>query len=456
MMHPATSDDNNKHDTNSKSSCSSSRTKPNQLVSANARGRRASNCDVLLLYLLLAATVVTLLSIFGPTWYIVQSQAAQYSSSSSSSHGPPQKNIQLDELAHEDEFLKTIKSCLPLEHPKGECGQYVPEPQQDNNSNNKKVQRVAVISPPGDVSDALGQHVDALAQRHNRRVRQNNNTNTNNNPKKWEMQVIRTTHLPPYGYGKTHGLTKIVRLIPQPLLLQVTNALTSVLEPDETFRVVTLNDLTAALRMILRHHCRLSHVAAHTALQSVPGLELWRDPVATLTSLRQFLTPEDDDNNNNNDAEGDDDINPAVLDDDQIEMLEGQMAYGTQLLTHVQATSSPQQNILTVLDRVLMQELEATHHFSKWPCPSFWAAASGPPTDASSNTENTTPTTLSPLLQRLARAMSPDCDDPYNTCFVQRDQCEFQGHADCPGSKKQRRHPNNNNQNHNEPHQDEK
>ena len=446
MMQPATDDNKNNH--NKDTNTISSRTKPLQSSSSSNATSRRRRPDVLLLYLLLAATVVTLLSIFGPTLYIVQSQQAPYGSVLLvESHGPPSKLVQLDELTHEAEFRKTVKSCLPRDHPKGDCGQYVPEPlNTNNNNNNKKVQRVAVVAPPGDVSDALWHHVDTLVQRHNRRVVRSNNSDD------YEMEVIRTTHAPPYGYGKTHGLTKIVRLLPQPLLLEVTDALTNVLQVGETYRIITLDDVTAALRMILRLHCRLSHVAAHTALESVPAMDLWRDPVTTLASLRQFLTPHDDDNNNNNYNAGDDNVHPAVLDDDQFEILEGEMAYGTQILTHVQATS-PHQNVLAVLDRVLMQELEATHHFSKWPCPSFWA---GPP-DAS----DTTTTILSPLVQRLARALSPDCDDPYNTCFVQRDQCEYQGQADCPGSKKQRQHPksithNHDGDNHNLPTKDEK
>ena len=401
-------------------------------------------CDVLLIYLLLAAVLVTLFSIFGPTLYIVQAQAQVQTNGI---HDPPRKIIEVDELDHEEDFLRTIKSCLPTENFK-DCAEFIPEPiaSNDNNSNNnnisnnmnKKVQRVAVITPPGDISDALWKHVTDLAHRHNQHRADNKNNNSNNDSS-LDIEVILTSHVPPYGYGKSHGLTKIVRLVPQPLLLEVTDALTNLLETGESYQIITLDDLKAALRMILRMHCRLSHVAAHTALQSVSALELLQNPQATMELLRKFVTPHDhvanhgaDNGDDKANGGGDDDLRVSNVDDDQVEMLEGEAAYGTQILTHVQAAS--RQNVLAVLDRVLVQEIEDTHHFSKWPCPSFWAAGKD-----SINSSNSTDQALSPLLERLARALSPDCDDPYNSCFVQRDQCEYHGQADCPGSKKQRK-----------------
>jgi hypothetical protein len=43
-----------------------------------------------------------------------------------------------------------------------------------------------------------------------------------------------------------------------------------------------------------------------------------------------------------------------------------------------------------------------------------------------------TPTTLSPIVRKLAALLSPDCHhDSYITCFVKRDQCEAKGDAIC-------------------------
>jgi hypothetical protein len=120
------------------------------------------------------------------------------------------------------------------------------------------------------------------------------------------------------------------------------------------------------------------------------------------------------------------------LDDDQAGLMDAELAYGSQILTLMQAelTSIAEGNatatdVMSVLDNVLEDEMVLTKDMSVWPCPSFWTAAS----DHQKDDQTVIP--LSKTLQRLARALSPDCNDPYNTCFVERDKCEFAGDALC-------------------------
>jgi hypothetical protein len=79
----------------------------------------------------------------------------------------------------------------------------------------------------------------------------------------------------PYGYGKTHGYTRIISVVPQPLLMGATDTLKAAVESLSSLSTpvskndITLNDLKAALRQQVRYTCRLNHIAAHTAIWSV-------------------------------------------------------------------------------------------------------------------------------------------------------------------------------------------
>lgn len=315
-----------------------------------------------LLRLLVFLLVMTLVTILGPTRHILEKHHAAVQKIPGFT---PVIEVDVAELEHEDAFLATITSCLPDNK---KCKQFLPT------IDGRPVPRVAVISPPG--SNALVHRIQSIH----------------------DTQVIIRTHVPPYGYGKTHGLTKVIRIIPQPLVLQVTDALQSLLQHGETHSIITLDDLKAALRQILRFHCRISHLAAHTALLSVNTT----DDMAS-SSLYSFLGVQPPPQ-----QEEEDD------DDDHESLYEAHAAYGTQILTHVQEVSRV--NVMAVLDQVLLDELKLSKNLTIWPCPSFWSVA---------------PIIISPLVQRLAKALSPDCEDPYAKCWVERDKCEAAGDAVC-------------------------
>jgi hypothetical protein len=334
---------------------------------------------------------------------------------SASKREQPTKRKELDieadvtELDHEEMFQATMKNCLPSEGEKNKkgnpkCGEYIPEPTGDDK---KKVQRVAILCPPGDLSTALVKRVEQVMHHHNRRQSKLD----------LEIDVLETSHVPPYGYGKTHGLTKVLRLAPQPLVLEVTDSLRSLLRPGESHAIITLEDLKAGLRQIIRFHCRLSHLSAHTAIMSVGYEDMLMEPHNVMKDMHTFLVPRDVPEK----IEGDDDVQFAP-DDDQNGLFEAEEAYGTQILSHIQQVA--QIDVNQALDVVLQDEMKRTNNLSKWPCESFWT--SGEPSD---------PTKLSPLLQRLASSLSPDCDSPIGNCWVERDKCESKGDGLCKKNK---------------------
>jgi hypothetical protein len=293
-------------------------------------------------------------------------------------------------LAHEDIFEATLKTCIPAQKPT--CNVFEPE------VNGAAIQRIAIISSPSNASILLYNNVNEISNSQNR--------NRQGSP----IELISRSHVPPYGYGETHGLTKIIRLIPNPLVLEVTTALLHSLEPGETYEDITLTDLKSGLRQILRYHGRLSAVAAHTALLSIPYADLAKNLDSVIKSLEGFVAPRE----NQTTARG---TETDKQDRDGF-ILALEAAAGAQLLNSIQLKVNV--DLLEELDNVLLDELKKTKNLTSWPCPSFWAVG-----------DDATPTSMSPLLQRLAKQLSPDCDDPIGSCWVPKDKCESIGDGAC-------------------------
>jgi hypothetical protein len=306
--------------------------------------------------------------------------------------------FELAELKHEKQFHDSIRSCLPANEKK--CKTYIP----DAASGSKRVQRVALIALPGDVRSSLALRLDHLKQLHNERA-------TEADP---EIDVILRASVPPYGYGKTHGLTRIVRIHPRPLALEATTALQSALDSSEgmVMTSITLADLKAALRLVLRFHCRLSHVSAHTAILSLQMNDLRSDGGSVATKqLQAFVSPASE--------EG------TALNHQYEQPIASAEGFASQLLSHLQKEYGV--DVWKVMDDVLVDELNKTKNFSAWPCLSFWAVGDEP------NVFD-----LSPIVQRIARAVSPDClNDALANCWVGRDKCEAHGDGPCQGDGKQ-------------------
>ena len=303
------------------------------------------------------------------------------------------RTVQIQPLKHEQVLLDIVKTKQCLPQIKKSCKTFVPE-----NSG----QRVALIAPPGDMTNSffrLLQVVLGQAQKKH----------------KIEMELIPTTHMAPYGYGKTHGLTRIIRVVPHPFVLGATDSLRGVLSSgQESQNRITVDDLKASLRQQIRYHCRLNHISAHTAMWTITTDELVNTPSEDLIEQIQAflgLTKEA------LEVAGGGTDGQAPPDDLKVAFTATQSA-GASMLAGIRTLS--QDNLMQTLDDVLMDDLRMSKNLTAWPCESFWTVG-----DPSS------PLQLSPITKRIAKALSPNCSDPSVSCFVQRDKCESRGDGRC-------------------------
>jgi len=94
-----------------------------------------------------------------------------------------------------------------------------------------------------------------------------------------EVEVVRSTHVPPYGYGKNHGWNAIIRLY-RPVQKHALSMVTA-RASEEMFAKQT--------RQLVRWHCRLSHVAAHTRTLTVHMDALLASPALELDRIITFI-----------------------------------------------------------------------------------------------------------------------------------------------------------------------
>ena len=315
-------------------------------------------------------------------------------------------------LTNELMFDDTLKSCMPGVDDEGEkkkkCGTYIPDGSKE---------RIGILAPPGTVADALTWLLGQVVSTRKRKDK----------PAKEIMEIIPTTHMAPYGYGKTHGWTRIVRVVPQPLIAGATDSLLSVVGTKTTTNEdiiskdsLTFDDLKASLRQQIRYHCRLNHISAHTAewtvgLDDLASLEMddveeFVDWVEGYLDLEQ---PEDLEDNSLFFNKFDEENNVDNLYDQGAALLS--------LLQTKMAQISPQPiDMMKELDDVLLDEMRISKNLTAWPCESFWTV--GEPNNRLQ---------ISPPIQRIAQQLSPDCSDPFVNCFVKKDKCEHAGDGKC-------------------------
>ncbi|KAG7374248.1 hypothetical protein IV203_013343 [Nitzschia inconspicua] len=303
-------------------------------------------------------------------------------------------------LEHEEMFTNTLKNCLPAEKGK-ECKTYIPE----------STERIGIIAPPGLMATYLFKLMNSVVA-HGKKSSGSKVTNTT-------FEIIQTTHIPPYGYGKTHGYTRLVRVVPEPLLVGATDTLVATINNinDYGTKHITLGDIKSSLRQQIRYHCRLNHVAAHTALWTI-GLE----EVAEMRTedlidrVQEFLDLERDEAVADKIMEGEANKGGA---EENLSNLEEMYSKGALLLSVAQSTN-PGQDILEILDQVLVDEMRMSKNLTNWPCESFWKVG-----------EAENPLELSPIIKRISQDLSPDCGAAFTDCFVQRDKCEYKGDGKC-------------------------
>lgn len=276
-------------------------------------------------------------------------------------------------------FSDTLKDCRPQENPK--CLEHIPE--------GTTTQRIGLLRPPGTFGDMFTKFVRNVVYYH-----WSNTT---------DLILIPTSHVPPYGYGKTHGYTKIIRLVVSPLMTHGADVM------QHAKGNVGIEDLRQVVRQLVRWHCRLSHVAAHTALLTVTLEALVEQAWDTDERIRDFL-------------------NLAqkaplghLMDDGGLEILdlEASLESVRTLLTKVN-NEIPQKQVEDIIHSVIQDELDKTDNLNRWPCLSFWSVG-----------DESNPEALTPFARGVAKAFSPNCTTEYVHCGVARDRCEERGDATC-------------------------
>ena len=390
---------------------------------ASPRIRKRVRYDIVVA-LFLIVLVAMLYSILHPTMHLVKQHDAAQLPAKKYDMAKPVETVDSELLEHEQQFLSTIKSCIPSENPK--CKEYIPE-------NNGNAQRIALISPPGKMSEMLWHWVEKVVKQHHKTLVENNP-----NP----IEFILTSHVPPYGYGKTHGLTKIIRLVPKPLVMGVADAIQHILVDEERHHHkpgekllhqedITLEDLKSVTRQFLRYHCRLSHVAAHTSLLSINLNDFIDNYEYATEKLHTFLKLSKAPQNNANQEEDEalEEMRAGRGIDmgmEEVSLLTSELGFVSKILTRIQADHHVK--VLEELDKVLLDEMQQTKNLTAWPCSSFWMVGE-PPEKAK----------LSPIAVKVAESFSPNCTDPFNDCWVKRDLCEAKGDGPCKDEKKNKK-----------------
>ena len=166
-----------------------------------------------------------------------------------------------------------------------------------------------------------------------------------------KIEIIEDSHAPPYGYGFNHGWTRIIRLVRGvlPHALSIVNRSNI----TDTHLDITYD---AQIRQIVRWHCRLSHVAAHTMMLTIFSDDLVNKPMIELEKILSFSGVKF----------SRDDLRKAI--NSHLNELIDEIDYIPNSRSSYQLI--PHELISIGLD-TLQNELDTTKLLTKWPCHSF-------------------------------------------------------------------------------------
>ena len=118
----------------------------------------------------------------------------------------------------------------------------------------KNIDRIGLLSPPGSGADILYKYIQKLYS--------SSSSSSPSQIKLSNYEIIYENNVPAYGYGKNHGWSRIIRLLRRP----IPHALQLLYEANQFESSDILTLLDSQIRQLIRWHCRLSHVAAHTRM----------------------------------------------------------------------------------------------------------------------------------------------------------------------------------------------
>mmetsp|Transcript_24994 Transcript_24994/g.30741 ORF Transcript_24994/g.30741 Transcript_24994/m.30741 type:complete len:389 (+) Transcript_24994:391-1557(+) len=299
-------------------------------------------------------------------------------------------------LSNEQLFLQTIKDCTD----EAKCGHHIP--------NGSKVQRIAIHSPPSAATGAFFDMIEGALLTY---------YNNDKQAMSQKIELIRSTHVPPYGYGKSHGYTKIIRVMYTPILKEVFETLSALAienGPEFFEEMWDKSLIEQSLRQIVRYHCRMSHVAAHTAMLNI-DLDSSSIDQDVLNIVKHIIEHIDGEQN-------------EKIFDHKLREIENDIK--SKLITNEPFSTTPDlshrfyyTDEVDTLSEVLQTELDLTNNLQKWPCLSFWDPFS--PGDVQNGVS------INDHAKTLAKALSPNCSDAFSKCTVKKDRCEEKGDSSC-------------------------
>ena len=164
-----------------------------------------------------------------------------------SSSSPEKKyNALVDARVRELQLQSVMRSCLGFK-----CF--------DEKMQN--VDRVGILSPPMGLGDVLMEFLHQVDV--------------------GDASVVYDTNVPPYGYGKNHGWSRIIRIV-RPAIPHAYDIL-------NRHAVLSEKLMDQQVRQLVRWHCRLSHVAAHTKMLTVFETDLLERPKVELEKIISFI-----------------------------------------------------------------------------------------------------------------------------------------------------------------------
>lgn len=229
-----------------------------------------------------------------------------------------------------------------------------------------------------------------------------------------DVEVVLNTHVPAYGYGKNHGWSRIIRLVRR--LGPHSNSLLRTSEHSPTTSENEEVLLDAQVRQLMRWHCRLSHVAAHTAMltskpypssifmslsschhySAVFVDDFLRRPVVELERMLTFSGFK------------------AARQDLLAAVAEHQQALMDSLQLSATASSGDTRfpaRLYSALTAAMQDEMRASKELTKWPCRSFREL------DAALDQQQL-------RLPMPFHHLSADCSAPHVKCSVRFDTAE--------------------------------
>jgi hypothetical protein len=346
----------------------------------------------------------------------------------------------------------TGKEINPTTHRKRECLRHVPLGKQITMmtfdlEERMKMQRprIGIMVIPGYTSTAVAKWIAKVLKLTGESIHM-------------DIEILTTAHVPVYGYGKSHGYSKLIRVtLPLPLAINDAyyysmNELTENREGNNNINnnnnngSFLLQNLDAILdetklkytakpspqtvgsitELLLRWHCRLSHVAAHTAELTLTLDDILKHPTDTLETILTFVWRQDwewEGHNHNTNMREERELYPKIWNGAAEEFFASEDGSLQPLLNQLSLLlqddlSTSDAAFGETIRQSFANEMTKSNNLTAWPCPSFWDGV---------NNDN------SGAAHKIASEMTPNCrdGDPYARCTVNRDRCEVKKDAKC-------------------------